>query len=118
LGAGNSCFKVQGLIAAKSPNGVVELTDTPLAADLALGDTDLVKAYDEVADFIARRNPGEVAGFKPSEEARSRAVELVQQEKSVGLTVEERRELDHYENLELLMNLAKARARQLLAHGQ
>jgi hypothetical protein len=26
--------------------------------------------------------------------------------------------LDHYENLELLMNLAKARARQLLAHGR
>ena len=77
-----------------------------------------MKAYDEVADFIARRNPGEVAGFKPSAEARSRAVELVQQEKSVGLTTEERRELDHYENLELLMNLAKARARQLLAHGQ
>ena len=55
--------------------------------------------------------------FKPSEEARSRAVELLKQEKSVGLTQTERRELDHYEDLELLMNLAKARARQLLAHG-
>ena len=76
-----------------------------------------MKAYDEVADFIARRNAGEVAGFKPSQEARSRVIELVQQEKAVGLTAEERRELDHYENLELLMNLARARARQLLAHG-
>ena len=94
------------------------MTDTPLAAGVAQGHTGGVKAYDEVADFIARRNPGEVVGFKPSEEARSRAVELVQQEKTVGLTNEERRELDHYENLELLMNLAKARARQLLAHGR
>ena len=30
---------------------------------------------------------------------------------------EERRELDHYEDLELLMNLARARAQQLLLHG-
>lgn len=40
----------------------------------------------------------------------------MRREKTTGLTPEERRELDHYEDLELLMNLAKARARQLLAH--
>jgi hypothetical protein len=34
------------------------------------------------------------------------------------LKAQERRELDQYEDLELLMNLAKARARQLLAHEQ
>ena len=77
-----------------------------------------MKAYEEVADFIARRDPGEVAGFKPSSEARQRVGELLQREKAASFTAEERRELDHYENLELLMNLAKARARQLLAHGQ
>ena len=111
-------------MAALSAHVAVELkradtrTHTLLAAGFGPSHTGSVKAYDEVADFIARRNPGEVAGFKPSEEARSRAVELVHQEKSAGLSVEERRELDHYENLELLMNLAKARARQLLAHGR
>jgi hypothetical protein len=98
--------------------GNVEVADTHLAANATPSDTRRVKAYDEVADFIARRNPGEVVDFKPSEEARSRAVELLKQEKSSGLTQNERRELDHYENLELLMNLAKARARQLLAHGR
>ncbi|MCW5557267.1 MAG: hypothetical protein KIT22_05470 [Verrucomicrobiae bacterium] len=77
-----------------------------------------MKAYEEVADFIARRGPNEVVSFKPSAEARERAVELVRREKTAGLTAEERRELDHFENLELLMNLAKARARQLLAHGR
>lgn len=77
-----------------------------------------MKAYEEVADFIARHAPDEVVGFQPSAEARERAVELVHREETAGLTPEERRELDHYENLELLMNLAKARARQLLAQGR
>ena len=73
-------------------------------------------AYEEVAEFIARRGPREVAEFRPSSEARQRVVELLRREKTSGLTAEERRELDHYEDSELLMNLAKARARQLLTH--
>ena len=77
-----------------------------------------MKAYEEVAEFIARRGPRVVSGFKPSAETRQRAAELLQLEKAGGLSPEDRRELDHYENLELLMNLAKARARQLLAHEQ
>lgn len=76
-----------------------------------------MKAYEEVADFIATRNPRDVADFLPSAEARGRAISLLEREKATGLSPEERRELDHYEDLELLMNLAKARARQLLAHG-
>jgi len=77
-----------------------------------------MRAYEEVADFIAARGPREVTAFQPSAEARRRVAELLQREKTAGLTPEERRELDHYEDLELLMNLAKARARQLLAHAE
>jgi len=77
-----------------------------------------MRAYEEVAEFIAQRGPREVAAFRPSAETRQRVADLLQQEKTTGLTPEERRELDHYEDLELLMNLAKARARQLLAHEQ
>ncbi len=77
-----------------------------------------MRAYEEVAEFIATRSPRDVAGFKPSEEARRRVTELLEREKTTGLTAEERRDLDHYEDLELLMNLARARARQLLAHEQ
>jgi hypothetical protein len=77
-----------------------------------------MKAYEEVADFIARRGPREVADFRPSAQARDRVSELLRQEKEQGLNSGERRELDHYEDLELLMNLAKARARQLLLHEQ
>jgi len=75
-----------------------------------------MKAYEEVAEFIARRGPREVSEFKPSPETRQRVWELLEREKATGLPPEDRRELDHYENLELLMNLAKAHARQLLAH--
>jgi hypothetical protein len=75
-----------------------------------------MKAYEEVAEFIARRGPREVADFEPSAEVRSHVSGLLRREKSEGLTATERRELDHYEDLELLMNLAKARARQLLGH--
>jgi hypothetical protein len=77
-----------------------------------------MRAYEEVAEFIARRGPREVAEFRPSEQTRQRVSELLQKEKSGGLSDEERRELDHYEDLELLMNLARARARQLLLHEQ
>jgi len=75
-------------------------------------------AYEEVAEFIARRGPREVSEFQPSAAARNRVSELLHREKAGGLTIAERRELDHYEDLELLMNLSKARARQLLVHGQ
>ena len=88
----------------------------PLASLVLRWDTETMKAYEEVAEFIATRSPRDVAAFKPSAAARQRVGELLGQEKTTGLTPEERRELDHYEDLELLMNLAKARARQLLAH--
>ncbi|MBM3888628.1 MAG: hypothetical protein FJ388_05825 [Verrucomicrobia bacterium] len=77
-----------------------------------------MKAYEEVVEFIASRLPREVAEFKPSAQTRQRVSELLQREKTTGLNSEERSELDHYEELELLMNLAKARARQMLAHEQ
>lgn len=75
-----------------------------------------MQAYEEVADFIARQGPREVAGFRPSAQALDRVSGLLQKEKTSGLSAEERRELDHYEDLELLMNLARARAQQLLLH--
>ena len=75
-----------------------------------------MKAYEEVAEFIARRGPREVTEFRPSAESRARVAELLDREKAGGIDAGERRELDHFEDLELLMNLARARARQLLAN--
>ncbi len=58
----------------------------------------------------------EVAGFQPSAETRQQVAELLRREKTSGLSDQERGELDHYEDLELVMNPARAHALQLLAH--
>ena len=75
------------------------------------------KAYDEVIDFIAAgSNPGDVVAFQPSEGAKERVRYLIGQEKSAGLSPAEKSELEHYMQLEHIMRLASARARQHLAH--
>ena len=76
----------------------------------------VTKAYEEVIDFIAGGNtPEAIVAFRPSEPARTRVAELLMREKENGLNTEEKLELDHYAQLEHLMRLAKARARQFLA---
>ena len=73
------------------------------------------KAYKETIDFSAGRNtPEAVVAFKPSETAQARVSDLLARERSEGLSVEEKSELDHCEQLEHSMRLAKARARQFL----
>ncbi|MDQ3745083.1 MAG: hypothetical protein M3444_11935 [Acidobacteriota bacterium] len=75
------------------------------------------RAYEEVIDFIAAgTSPDNLVAFRPSEEARRRVAYLIEREKSATLTPDERSELDHYTQLEHLMRLAKARARQHLSH--
>jgi hypothetical protein len=67
--------------------------------------------------FIASLSPREVIDFKPSAAASERVWDLIERQKKEALPAEERAELDHYLEIEHLMRLAKARARQLLAHG-
>lgn len=71
-------------------------------------------AYKEIADFIAAQSPRKVIAFRPSEATRARVAELVKREKTEGLTPSETSELDHYLQLEHIMRLAKARAKQYL----
>jgi len=77
-----------------------------------------MKAYEEIIEFIASRNPREVIDFKPSEPANLRAWSLLTRQKDASLSPEEQDELQHYLELEHLMRFAKARARQLLTHEQ
>jgi hypothetical protein len=73
----------------------------------------IMRAYEEVIEFIAAgTSPSGVISFQPSEAVKERVADLIHQEKSVGLSAEEKSELDHYLQLEHLMRLAKARARQ------
>jgi hypothetical protein len=76
------------------------------------------KAYDELIDFIAAGNgPEAVIAFKPSDEVRQRAWELLSREKEGALSSDEASELTYYVQLEHILRLAKARARKMLAQN-
>jgi hypothetical protein len=78
-----------------------------------------MKAYEQVVDFIASGpSPSAVANFQASREASEWVSQLIEREKTIGLSPQERAELDHYMELEHIMRLAKARARQRLLHEQ
>jgi hypothetical protein len=73
------------------------------------------KAYEEIVDFIAAGStPEDVISFRPSEAAQERVADLLAREKEGELSPAERSELDHYMQIEHLMRLAKARARDFL----
>ena len=78
-----------------------------------------MKTYEEVIDFIASGpSPSEIASYRASDALNQRVSLLLEREKAEALTTEEKSELDHYLELEHIMRLAKARARQRLAHEQ
>jgi hypothetical protein len=75
----------------------------------------MTKAYDEIVNFIAAgTSPASVVSFQPSEEVKNRVGELIAREKESELSAEEVTELNLYIQLEHIMRLAKARARQMM----
>jgi hypothetical protein len=75
--------------------------------------------YLEIIDFIAAgTTPEAVAHFRPSLEAQQRVAELIEREKEYELSPEEKAELDHFEELEHILRMAKAKARQILARAK
>jgi hypothetical protein len=77
-----------------------------------------IPSYMEIIDFIASgTTPQAVADYRPSREAQHRVAELIAREKEGGLSAEEKSELDHFMDLEHILRVAKARARQILASG-
>lgn len=74
------------------------------------------RAYSEIVEFIADNTaPAKLIAFRPSARTRSRVADLVAREKAGALTRDESSELDHFLEIEHLMRLARARARQRLA---
>lgn len=71
----------------------------------------MLKAYDEIAEFIATSSPEAVLGFVPSQSTKDRVASLIHREKTESLSSDESAELDRYFQLEQIMRLAKARAR-------
>jgi hypothetical protein len=71
------------------------------------------KSYDEIIDFIAAgTTPEAVVAFRPSELVQQRVAHLVERSTNGGISVEEQSELEDYLQLEHIMIMAKARARQ------
>lgn len=67
---------------------------------------------DEIADFLASTpSREELLEFRPSEHVQERARQLLAKIKTGRLSDDERRELDRFEHLEVLMRLVKARLR-------
>ena len=73
----------------------------------------MIRAYTEIVDFIAAgTTPQAVAAFTASAETKNRVAALIHQEKTAGLSCDDRVELDHYLEIEHIIRLAKAKARK------
>ena len=62
-------------------------------------------------------NPEAVIRYRPSLQAQERLTDLVEREKEGALSVDDTAELDRFMELEHIMRMAKARARQILVRG-
>lgn len=73
------------------------------------------QAFGDVADILARMNPSKILELHAPVELSERVEELVHKKKDGIITADETSELERYLALDLLIGLAKARARHLLA---
>lgn len=72
-------------------------------------------AYEEFVDFLAGgTTPQGLIDFRPSEATRQKVAELIHRQKTATLSADEVAELNCYLQIEHIMRLAKARARQKL----
>ena len=77
------------------------------------------KSYDEIIDFIAGgTTPEAVVAFRPSERVQERVAVLVERSQDGSISPEEQSELEDYLQLEHIMIMAKARARQHTELGE
>jgi CBS domain containing-hemolysin-like protein len=80
---------------------------------------DSAKSYGEIIDFIARgTTPESVVALRPSEALQQRVALLTERSEEGLLSPEERSELEDCLQLEHIMVMAKARARQHIQVGQ
>jgi hypothetical protein len=80
---------------------------------------DSAKSYEEIIDFIARgTTPESVVAFRPSQALQQRVAILTERSREGILSSEERSELEDCLQLEHIMVMAKARARQHIQLGQ
>ncbi len=77
------------------------------------------RSYEELIDFIAAgTTPEAVVAFRPSDGVQRRVAELVERSNDASISTEEQSELEDYLQLEHIMIMAKARARQYTHLGK
>ena len=71
------------------------------------------KSYQEIINFIATgTTPETVIAFRPSDDVQRRVNELLERTQHGTISVEDQSELEDYLQLEHIMIMAKAQARQ------
>jgi hypothetical protein len=76
-------------------------------------------SYEELIDFIVRgTTPQALLAFRPSKRVQKRLADLVERSKDGCISSEEQSELEDHMQLEHIMIMAKARARQHAQLGQ
>ncbi len=79
----------------------------------------MANSYEEIIDFIAGgTTPESVVAFRPSEALQHRMDELIERAREGTIAPEERSEFEDCLQLEHIMAMAKARARQHIQRGQ
>lgn len=77
------------------------------------------KSDEESVDFIAAgTTPQSVVEFRPSDEVQQRVARLVERSREGSISPDDQSELEDYLQLEHIMIMAKARARQHTRFGQ
>jgi hypothetical protein len=75
----------------------------------------VTQAFDDIAEILAQLDPKKIAELHAAPELSLRVEELVNKKKEALITPDESIELERYLALDMLINMAKARARRLLA---
>ena len=75
----------------------------------------VVEAFTDLADVLARMDPAKIIALRSSPGMAERVEELVYKKKDGEITEKELVELERYLALDLLIDLAKARAKRILA---
>jgi hypothetical protein len=88
-------------------------------AVIAMADVQISSVVDEVLDFlIGAPTPEQIVDFHASEAAQTRLRYLLDQNRSAGLTPQEKIELEEMSRVDHFVTLLKARALKMLQEGQ
>jgi hypothetical protein len=83
------------------------------------GTMNATKSYEEIINFIAAgTTPESVVSFRSSDIVQQRVAGLVERSNDGTISIEEQSELEDYLQLEHIMIMAKARARQYTQLGK